>query len=272
MNNPLQKFFRQPKIYISLPSKGLYYEPGALQGDYTNMPILALTGIDEIILKTPDALFNGESTIRIIESCCPYIKDAKNMPSIDIDTVLAAIKIATFGNTATVSKTCPKCGSENDYELSLNNIIDYFTNLKFNNKIVLNDQLSITIRPLKYSEMSYFSMENFKLQKILNQAAEMNDEDKKAKINEIYIRLSELQLELLTLTVETATVESTVVTEKEYISDWLKNVERSVFSDIKKRIEENKDLWEIPETPVVCDGCGNENKIQLSLDQSSFFG
>jgi len=272
MNNPLQKFFRQPKIYISLPSKGLYYEPGALQGDYTNVPILALTGIDEIILKTPDALFNGESTIRIIESCCPYIKDAKNMPSIDIDTILAAIKIATFGNTATVSKTCPKCGAENDYELLLNNIIDYFTNLKFNNKIVLNDQLSITIRPLKYSEMSYFSMENFKLQKILNQAAEMNDEDKKAKINEIYIRLSELQLELLTLTVETATVESTVVTEKEYISDWLKNVERSVFSDIKKRIEENKDLWEIPETPVVCDECGSENKIQLSLDQSSFFG
>jgi hypothetical protein len=272
MNNPLQKFFRQPKIYISLPSKGLYYELGALQGDYSNMPILALTGIDEIILKTPDALFNGESTIRIIESCCPYIKDAKNMPSIDIDTILAAIKIATFGNTATVSKTCPKCGAENDYELLLNNIIDYFTNLKFNNKIVLNDQLSITIRPLKYSEMSYFSMENFKLQKILNQAAEMNDEDKKAKINEIYIRLSELQLELLTLTVETATVDSIVVTEKEYISDWLKNVERSVFSDIKKRIEENKDLWEIPETPVVCDECGSENKIQLSLDQSSFFG
>ena len=272
MNNPLQKFFRQPKIYISLPSKGLYYEPGALQGDYTNMPILAMTGIDEIILKTPDALFNGESTIRIIESCCPYIKDAKNMPSIDIDTILAAIKIATFGNTATVSKTCTKCGTENDYELPLNSIIDYFTNLKFNNKIVLNDQLEITIRPLKYSEMSYFSIENFKLQKILNQAAEMDDINKKAKINEIYLRLSELQLELLTLTVETAMVGSTLVTEKEYIEEWLKNVERSVFSDIKKRIEENKDLWEIPETPVVCDNCGNENKIQLSLDQSSFFG
>ena len=271
MNNPLQKFFRQPKIYISLPSKGLYYEPGALQGDYTKMPILAMTGIDEIILKTPDALFNGESTVKIIESCCPYIKDAKNIPVIDVDAILAAIKIATFGNTATVSKTCANCGTDNDYELPLNSIIDYFDKLKFNNKIVLDNQLEISIRPLKYSEMSYFSMENFKLQKTLNQSAEMDEEGRKNKINEIYVRLSELQLELLTLTVETVTVENTVVNEKEYIGEWLKNVERSVFSTIKKKIEENKDVWEIPSTPVKCAECGTDNTVQLSLDQSSFF-
>jgi hypothetical protein len=271
MNNPLQKFFRQPKIYISLPSKGLYYEPGALAGDYTNMPILAMTGIDELLLKTPDALFNGESTIKIIESCCPYIKDARNIPVIDVDAILAAIKIATFGNHATVTKTCNNCGTENDYDLPLNTIIDYFSNLRFNNKIALNEQLEITIRPLKYSEMNYFSMENFKLQKILNQAAELDEEGRKAKINEIYIKLSELQLELLTLTVESATVDNILVTEKEYINEWLKNIERSVFSSIKKRIEENKEIWDIPKTPVKCTECGTDNTIQLSLDQSSFF-
>jgi hypothetical protein len=271
MNNPLQKFFRQPKIYISLPSKGRYYEQGTLIGDYTKVPILAMTGIDEILLKTPDALFNGESTIKIIESCCPYIKDASNIPVIDIDTILAGIKIATFGNTATVSKTCNNCGTENDYDLPLNEIIDYFTSLKFNSVITLDNKLEISIRPLKYSEMSYFSMENFKLQKTLNQAAEMDDEGKKAKINEIYIRLSELQLELLTMTVESVMVDNVLVTEKEYIVEWLSNVERSTFSSIKKKIEENKEIWEIPATPVKCTECGTENKVQLSLDQSSFF-
>jgi len=271
MHNPLQKFFRQPKIYISLPSKGLYYEPGSLIGDYNKVPIMAMTGIDEIILKTPDALFNGESTIKIIESCCPYIKDAKNIPVNDVDAIMAANKIATFGNIATVSKTCTNCDTENDYDLPLNAIIDYFSNLKFNNKVVLENQLEITIRPLKYSEMSYFSMENFKLQKILSQAAELDEEGKKDKINEIYVRLSELQLELLILTVETVMVDNIQVTEKEYITEWLENVERSVFSSIKKKIEENKNLWEIPSTPVKCTECGTESKIQLSLDQSSFF-
>ena len=70
---------------------------------------------------------------------------------------------------------------------------------------------------------------------------------------------------------ETVTVENTVVNEKEYIGEWLKNVERSVFSTIKKKIEENKDVWEIPTTPVKCAECGTDNTVQLSLDQSSFF-
>jgi hypothetical protein len=272
MNNPLQKFFRQPKIYVSLPSKGLYYEPGTLIGDHNNFPILAMTGIDEILIKTPDALFNGESTVRIIESCCPYIKDAKNIPVIDVDTILAGIKIATFGNIATVTKTCIKCATENDYDLPLNSIIDYFSSLKFSNKITIEENLEIIIRPLKYSEMSYFSMENYKLQKILNQTIDLPDEDKKIKINDIYVKLSELQMELFLMAVENVIVDDAIVTEKQYIEEWLKNVERSVFSNIKKKIEENKDLWEIPDTPVVCNECGTENKVQLSLDQSSFFG
>jgi hypothetical protein len=272
MNNPLQKFFRQPKIYISLPSKGLYYEPGALVGDYDKFPILAMTGIDEILVKTPDALFNGESTIRIIESCCPYIKDAKNIPLIDLDTILAGIKIATFGNTTTVSKTCNKCNAENDYDLPLSSIIDHFGTLKFSNKIVIEENFDISIRPLKYSESSYFSIENFKLQKILNQTPDMSEEDKKSKINEIYVKLSELQIELFLFAIESVSIEGAVVTEKEYIEEWLRNVEKSIFGNIKKKIEENRDLWEIPSTTVLCDECGAENKIQLSLDQSSFFG
>ena len=72
-SNPLQQYFRQPKIFISLPSKGLYYGAGSFQGDYNSVPIMAMTGMDEILMKTPDALFNGEATFKVIESCCPFI-------------------------------------------------------------------------------------------------------------------------------------------------------------------------------------------------------
>jgi len=102
-NNPLQRFFRQPKLYVSLPSKGIYYEPGALQGDWSNVPIFAMSGMDEIIMKTPDALFSGEATAKVIESCCPYVTNAKLMPTIDIDALLVAIRIATFGEKMTIS-------------------------------------------------------------------------------------------------------------------------------------------------------------------------
>jgi hypothetical protein len=51
-NNPLQQYFRQPKIFINLPSQGVYNKPGSIQGEVSNMPVFGMTGMDEILMKT----------------------------------------------------------------------------------------------------------------------------------------------------------------------------------------------------------------------------
>ncbi len=269
--NPLQKFFRQPKVFVALPSKGLYYEPGALVGDYNNVPIFAMSGMDEILMKTPDALFTGEATVKVIESCCPYIKDAKTMPSIDVDAVLIAIKIATFGQTMNISKTCTNCETENDYEIELNNFLDYFANLKFVNSVQIFEGLNIKIRPLQYQEVSYFSIENFKLQKTLLQINDIPDDQRQQKIDEIYSNLSELQLQLFLTVIETVSVEGMTVTEKAHIEEWLRNTDRDSYKLIKDKLEQNKETWEFPVQSVKCTNCGTENKVTITLDQSNFF-
>jgi hypothetical protein len=269
--NPLQKFFRQPKVFISLPSKGLYYEPGALQGDYNNMPIFAMSGMDEIIMKTPDALFTGEASVKVIESCCPYIKNAKAMPSIDIDAVLIAIRIATFGEKMSISKSCTKCGTDNEYDIELNQFLDYFNSLKFTNAVQIFDNLVIRIRPLQYEEMSYFSIENFKLQKTLIQINDVPDQERQKKVDEIYANLSELQLQLFLTVIENVQVEGVLVTEKAHIEEWLRNTDRDSYKLIKEKLEENKNVWEMPPQKVHCASCGTENNVTVTMDQSSFF-
>ena len=269
--NPLQKYFRQPKVFISLPSKGLYYEPGVLIGDYTNVPIFAMSGMDEIIMKTPDALFTGDSTAKVIESCCPYIKDAKLMPGIDIDAILIAIRIATFGDKMSVTQTCPNCETENDYEVELGKLLDYFNNLKFVNTVEVSESLSIKIRPLQYVEMNYFSIENFKLQKTLYQTADLTEEDKQKTLDQIYKDLSELQLQLFLTSIDSVQVEGQTVTEKQFIEEWLRNADRETYKMVKNKLETNKDSWNIPSQPVKCANCGTENTVTVSLDQSNFF-
>lgn len=269
--NPLQKFFRQPKIYISLPSKGLYYEPGALAGDYNNVPVFAMSGMDEIIMKTPDALFTGEATANVIESCCPYIKNAKSMPGIDIDALLIAIRIATFGNTMNVSHSCKNCGEENDYEIELNPLLEYFSNLKFLNTITISESLVIRIRPLQYDEMNYFAIENFKLQKTLYQISNTSEEEKQQQIDKIYKELSELQLQLFLTAIESVQAESVTVLEKSFIEDWLRNTERDTYKIIKDKLEKNKESWSMPEQPVQCASCSSTNSIVVGIDQSNFF-
>jgi hypothetical protein len=270
--NPLQKYFRQPKIFISLPSKGLYYSANCFQGDYTNVPIMAMTGLDEILMRTPDALFNGEATYKIIESCCPYVKNAKGIPSLDIDTLLMAIKIATYGPTLKVGHNCQHCGEENEYVLDLNVLIDHFQNLKFVNTIQIDSALTIKIKPLTYEQANILSLENFKLQKTTLKASSIDDEDEKIKVvDEIFKDLSELQYSLLLASIESVQIEGMIVTDPAHISEWLRNMEKNTFNAIKEKLEENKNAWNVPNQQVQCGNCQADNTITPVLDQSNFF-
>lgn len=271
-SNPLQKYFRQPKLYISLPSKGLFYKEGSLIGDSENVPILAMSGMDEIIMKTPDALFNGEATIKLIESCCPYIKDAKYVPSLDIDVLLTSIRIATFGNTMSVKHTCSKCKNVDDLEVNLSNIIDHYSGKVFKNKISINDNIVINIRPLSYQEVSKFNVENFKLQKMLLQIESIESEEEKQKyFDTIYQQLANIQVDLFIDSIESVQVDNETVTEKEFIKEWLSNTESSDYKEIKNTLEKNKKEWSIPSMKVKCSSCEHEEFVEITLDQSSFF-
>jgi len=270
--NPLQQYFRQPKIYIRLPSQGLFQKLGSFQGDATNMPIYGMTGMDEIILKTPDAMLTGESSVKVIESCCPAIKDAWEVSVLDTSAIFAAIRIATFGNEMAVTHKCPECGTENDYDLDLSRIIEHYSTFKYDNTINL-DKMVIKTKPLTYKESTEFNLKNFKLQQKLKQTETIDDQAEQQKIiNELFKDLSLVQSELYKASVESVQVDTTVVTEPEYISEWLSNCDKSVYDAIKDHIEKTRDSWKTPEFPVKCDTCGTETSLTLELDQSNFFG
>lgn len=269
--NPLQKYFRQPKIYVQLPSKGLYYQPGTLIGDYTNVPVFAMNGMDEILYKTPDALFSGEATVKVIESCCPFVKDAAQMPSIDVDLLIIAIRIATFGDILPYKKICPSCGEENSYDVDLKGYIDYFNGLKYDNKIQIGD-LTITIRPLTYKELTEVNLENFKMQKTLVQLKDIDDEAvRQEQIDQVYRTLADVQTSIFIKSIETVQIPEGVVDEKEWIAEWVQNSDRDLFEQIKKKLEENKNSWQLPKQPVKCSACGAEDQLEIELDQANFF-
>ena len=133
--NPLQQYFRQPKIYISLPSGGTYNKPGTINGDPNRLPVFGMTGMDEILMKTPDALLAGESTVKVINSCCPAITDPWDLSSLDIDLVLTAIRIATYGGDINIANVCTECDTANEYSLPLSVLIDHYATCQYDNKI-----------------------------------------------------------------------------------------------------------------------------------------
>jgi len=255
----------------------LYYPKGTLNGDHSNVPIFSMTGMDEILFKTPDALFNGESTTKVIESCCPYIIDGKSIPSLDIDVLLIGIRIATYGENLEIENICVKCSHENAYDINLQNILEYFNNQNFTNVIDFGE-LKIKIRPLNYQEITEFNVENFKLQKMLyqlnrNNADEAADQVEVRRLqNEIYQKIAEIQVSLFIQSIESVDYDGTSVTDKELITEWITNSEKSFFQRIKEQLERNKEQWSMPKQHVACENCGHETDIEVSLDPSNFFG
>ena len=61
-NNPLMSHMRQETVFVSLPSKGNFYKQKPGLTDDGEIGVRAMTSADEIALKVPDALFNGEAT------------------------------------------------------------------------------------------------------------------------------------------------------------------------------------------------------------------
>ena len=191
-NNPLAQHFRQPKIFIKLPSGGIYSKPGTVQGDVTHMPVYGMTGMDEIMMRTPDALLTGESTANVIASCCPNIKEPWELSVTDILMILTAIRISTYGNTMHVQSKCPECKAENDYEMDLNRVIEHYMTCHYENTIVL-DQMVIKTQPITYKRSTELNLKNFQLQQQMNQALSLEDSEEKQK------KYQEIAMELLSL-------------------------------------------------------------------------
>ena len=269
--NPLASHFRQPKIFVSLPSKGVYNRPGAIQGDVGNLAVYGMTGMDEIISKTPDALMTGQASIDVIKSCMPSISDPWELTALDTDLVFAAIRIATYGNEIHISNTCSNCSTENEYDIDLSYIMEHYNSVRYNNTLYVND-LILKTRPLTYKQMTEFNLKNYSMQQQVKQADNMEDPTEKQKfIDNVWKDLADLQKKLAMLSVESVEINGQAVTERGHIVEWLENCDREVTSAIESHIQDNRSAWNMPRKTVKCESCQHEDNLLLDLDQSNFF-
>lgn len=271
--NPLSAYFRQPKIYVKLPSNGEFYPPGALDvsanGEY---PVYSMTAKDELIFKTPDALMNGQATVELIKSCFPAIKNPWAMPSTDIDAVLIAIRIATYGDDMDFQSNCPGCNEENTYTLNLINYIEQVQNFKYNATIVI-DELEITIRPYNYKEITSQSIKALEQQKIFNviNDEKLSDEEKLDRFGESFVKLTEMTVDVVSGCISSVKTPAAEVTDRNMIDEFINNAPKEIFNLIVEHVDKMKSDIDLKAQEVECGSCKTPYKITLNIDQSNFF-
>ena len=272
--NPLKQYFRQPSIYIQLPSGGRFYQEGSLEPTANNeYPVLPMTTLDEITYRTPDALFNGNAVNSVIESCVPNIKHAWGMPAMDIDTILIAIRIATYGHEMDINTTCPSCANEDEYGVDLRTVMETIGRPDYNNGIDVGE-LKVFLKPMSYQQINENSMAQFADQKTMTmlQQASAEDETRLKEIGDMLKKITMFTTQALAQSIAMVQTPQVRVVEQEHINEWLANCDRKVFAVIRDQIIKIKKQAEMQPLHIKCTSCGNEYDQQFTLDMSNFFG
>ena len=97
--NPLAKYYRAPGPHVKIPSGGRFSEIDTTMLSVNGeIPVYPMTAADEILVKNPDALLNGFAVEELIKSCVPAVKNVRSLAAQDIDVLLLAIKLASYGD------------------------------------------------------------------------------------------------------------------------------------------------------------------------------
>jgi len=272
-NNPLKQYFRRPAVYFRLPSEGKGYMLGVIDlPENGELPVYPMTALDEITVRTPDALFNGSAVTELIKSCVPAIKNPWRLNSNDLDAVLIAIRAASGQDTLEISTVCPKCDTPSTYALALNAVLAQLKQGDYDTELLVND-LKIKFRPLSYKEMNEASIEQFKIQKTYGNLEQITDVDEKNKKTQEAIRaITEVTMKIISDTIEYIETPSGRVEEKQFIDDFLRNCDGSVYVAIRDHNAKLKNSTELKPLDVKCGNCSHQYEQPYTLNASDFFG
>lgn len=275
IQNPLKQYFRRPAVFLKLPSGGKIYPVGVINQTATGeLPVYPMTAIDEITQRTPDALFNGSAVADLIRSCIPDINDPWQIASIDIDAILIAIRAAAGGDTYEIESTCPKCENTEKFGVNLVGVLSTLKAGDYDKPLNLGD-LQFKFRPLTYKEMNEANLAQFEVQKFFAALeAEPDSDSRTQKTVDAVKRITELTMQILAKAIVEITTPNIVVTEYEYILDYLHHCDKNTYLEIRDFNTLLKGSTELKPLDVTCvnEECKHQYSQTFTLNISDFFG
>lgn len=275
--NPLSGYFRSPKMYTQIPSMGKYYDEDVIEWPETNeLAIFPMTAKDEMIMKNPDALLNGEAVAQVIVSCVPAVKKPRSLIGNDIDTLLVAVQAATYGDEVTVEGKCPKCQADVSGVASIEDALDSMKTIDQEYSFETALGLTVKVRPFTYDSTVKAGIANFKTTRSLQSLSTITDEmDQLKAFNDNFVQIAALNFDLIVDSVAsvsgtTPDGEEFVVTDSKSIREFLENCESTVGKSIEEKITEINAIGINKKFNLQCEECQEVFEKEIAFDPVNF--
>lgn len=280
--NPLSEYFRSPKLYVRLPSGGKFYTDDVVEyPESGELPIFPMTAKDELIMKNPDALLNGEAVSQLITSCVPNVKNVREMISNDVDVLLIAIQGATHGDDIEVTAPCPSCENAITGIASVEGAIESMVELEDIYQVEAAQDLKIAIKPFKYKNTIEAGIASFQSSRSLQVLGELPDDMDKLKVfNESFMKMADMNYQLIIDAVYSVTIgkgkDSQVITDREHIKEFLDNCEATIGKAVETAVTEVNKIGIQKTMMFTCEECEVEKGPKefgagINFDPVNFF-
>jgi hypothetical protein len=279
--NPLKRYYRQPQISIQLPSRERYYPADVVQKTTTGEhPVLPMTAMDELAFRTPDSMMNGQASVDVIKSCIPTILDPWKLVNYDIDTVLIAIRIASYGETMDITSVAPGTNESITHTVNLPQMLDQIRKDQITDQCTLQDGLTIQVKPLTYRQITESQLKTFEQQRIYAQVSQsqMTAEEKTRRFTESFKILSELNMSLLISNIEKITLPSgESVNDKEQIKQFVQNADAKTIKELENKLADIRQQGSIKPVRIkateeqIKAGAPATYEVPITFDNANFF-
>jgi hypothetical protein len=194
------------------------------------------------------------------------------MPSIDLDFLLIAIRIATYGDKMEVNANCPHCSAENSYDMDLNLWFQKFAHFNYNEEIDV-DPLRIFVRPYSYLEITKTSIKTIEQQRIFNiiNDEKMSDEEKVDRFGKSFVKITQLTVDVIAECISRIVAPEGEVTDKDQIKEFINNCSKDIFDKISNHISQIREELELKAVNVSCQDCKEVFDVPITMDQANFF-
>jgi hypothetical protein len=270
--NPLRQYFRRPAIYFKLPSEGKYYPPGVVDiPPNGELPVYPMTTRDEILVRTPDGLYNGASVVEVIKNCVPGILNPWLLNTIDTEAVIIAIRAASVDGKMDISSTCPSCEQNSEYSVNLLSMLGEKVDIDYTTPLEIGE-LEVKFRALTYQETNQNQLKQLEVQRIIVQLDSYEDgEAKQTMIKDGISKLNVLMNDILVQTIEYIKTPETIVTDSQFIKEFLEECDAKTSKIIKDHSVELKQKNESRPIKMTCIACKHQYEQPLTLNFTDFF-
>jgi hypothetical protein len=227
---------------------------------------------------------NGQGVVDVIHSCVPAIKDAWQMPSIDVDSTLIAIRIASYGHSMEFDSKCPKCRADHTYALDLRHMMSTIKCPDYEQLLDL-EKVKIKFKPQNYLHTSHIGKVGFEIQKLQQSLDNMDQDDMTMEQEEMRRAAMSTQLERLATINQKVLTDSTAmvvavgregeqdiqVTDPAHIIEFYSKLDGKTFNLIQTQLNTLQQEANIKPVPVNCQTCNEEMDLTILFDYSNFF-